>query len=874
MGFLGFLQRKPSSEPLNPAILKAQAYEATVASVPPIRGTVPVSGNGRSILEQFQKSHPNLRTPSPSEPLAAPPPFVPRLRSSSIGSDAIERPSTAPSTRLSEISSLSRPSSSTQLQSKPVLRPPPKKKYGPYRLPPKVATDSPNAPPAVLRVPTPSYMEARPSSLHSSLRSGHSGSIKGFVDLLDAQARIKPADFYGRVQAAGAKNYGEDVADRNMNEKDILIASLRAQGPQSSLPSWDAPSKAPSFIGDNDEENDMRRARKRHSAISSQRTRPAYGDTRPYPERTSSRDPQPVANFNVGSASVMDDGTRTARRKSLPSYVAPSTRDRSTSTSKGKKARESDATYFPESLRERARAAALDSNHTTSVPVKPNSSSKRHTEYTKRPRDSILHAKSKTSGYDKHEQRTDSEQSLPDTDVPIRSRSAKHSSRRRTISSHASTASVSSAQYKRHSMHSMGDVDRTGYGEDYSEATVQRRVGERSPGKSGRRRSSMMHQVESISGIQSNPALPPPQFAQSTQVNHSPSRPVSKDGPGYHIRNRSLVSLSGRSAKDFDIEGSIPERNSSLRHWSMTSETAGSSLGSPFGRPQSGHTTNTSVDLGYAVPSSRSDSTRRRANSRASAKNPMRYDSMKSDTLPTARAPGVSYRRKLSASFNLDGFSSDDSMGSPRRSRGADEQDLLFAPSGYGFAGSQLPGLPGVFDAAVLDTAPVPRAANDDNMKSKGAKSQFHMTAFKEGPSEARGSRKSLRSSALGYVPRGPPTSLSRFTMPAYSYEDSEEDNGPAQVYSSDEEISFDIPLSRRDPTHPSCYNAVSRYETNQDPIEEEQGMDDSELHSVKRWQKGAKSKRRASASSIRRGRGRHSRLGLDDLSGYADVES
>ncbi|KAL7919429.1 hypothetical protein ACQKWADRAFT_196043 [Trichoderma austrokoningii] len=39
-----------------------------------------------------------------------------------------------------------------------------------------------------------------------------------FVDILDAQGEIKPSNFRSRIQASGTRDYGEDVADRNMVE--------------------------------------------------------------------------------------------------------------------------------------------------------------------------------------------------------------------------------------------------------------------------------------------------------------------------------------------------------------------------------------------------------------------------------------------------------------------------------------------------------------------------------------------------------------------------------------------------------------------------------------------------------------------------------
>lgn len=37
-----------------------------------------------------------------------------------------------------------------------------------------------------------------------------------FVDILDAQGELKPYDFRSRIQASGSRDYGEDVADRNI----------------------------------------------------------------------------------------------------------------------------------------------------------------------------------------------------------------------------------------------------------------------------------------------------------------------------------------------------------------------------------------------------------------------------------------------------------------------------------------------------------------------------------------------------------------------------------------------------------------------------------------------------------------------------------
>ncbi|KAL7800299.1 hypothetical protein V8C37DRAFT_398511 [Trichoderma ceciliae] len=53
-----------------------------------------------------------------------------------------------------------------------------------------------------------------------------------FVDILDAQGEFKPYDFRSRVQASGTRDYGEDVADRNIIES---LPSPKTRASHSSL---------------------------------------------------------------------------------------------------------------------------------------------------------------------------------------------------------------------------------------------------------------------------------------------------------------------------------------------------------------------------------------------------------------------------------------------------------------------------------------------------------------------------------------------------------------------------------------------------------------------------------------------------------------
>jgi hypothetical protein len=73
--------------------LKGYAYDKSVASDPPVKGSYPVAGNGPNLLDEIQRSRArkeDSRRQSRNSSIA-PPPNVPRQRQ-----DAIERPRTAP----------------------------------------------------------------------------------------------------------------------------------------------------------------------------------------------------------------------------------------------------------------------------------------------------------------------------------------------------------------------------------------------------------------------------------------------------------------------------------------------------------------------------------------------------------------------------------------------------------------------------------------------------------------------------------------------------------------------------------------------------------------------------------------------------------
>ncbi|OAA58271.1 hypothetical protein ISF_06810 [Cordyceps fumosorosea ARSEF 2679] len=72
-----------------------------------------------------------------------------------------------------------------------------------------------------------------PSNSHSDAFLSRSGSVRSavsrHVDLLDAQGQLGPSDFKARLQATGSREYGEDVAERNIGQNGLLLGSPAVQ---------------------------------------------------------------------------------------------------------------------------------------------------------------------------------------------------------------------------------------------------------------------------------------------------------------------------------------------------------------------------------------------------------------------------------------------------------------------------------------------------------------------------------------------------------------------------------------------------------------------------------------------------------------------
>ncbi|KAI0387727.1 hypothetical protein F5Y04DRAFT_240839 [Hypomontagnella monticulosa] len=822
MGWLNFLSRKSSTIYNQSDDLKAQAYDETVAANPPIRGTFPVAGNGPSILEKFQKSHPHLRDIQFND--SAPPPVVPRI---------LDRPSTAPNHRSPEGSA--RPKSQSGGSVRP-LREPPKKRHGPYRLPSKIpgerGDDIQNSK-SIYDVPSLKLIRDR----NSSVFSGDSSSTRRFVDLLDAQSFIKPSDFYGRVKATGTRDYDEDVADRNIVENGSNSGSMHGG-------EFHADDFGSNVRNDESKVNRPRSSRKRHSMGAGLRTKsPASNPHSAFRMVVSSQVPE---DMDDSEASMSQ---KASRRRSLHSYVPPSSADRPRSASAGRKAKRTDSHHFPDSLRERARLASQeDFERDMSI----NLSLERKLARSSRTAKEIL-----TSGLGSDSDLSDYTYSPPQsTRVDQYHHSPRNTPKRRSLRISQDNKHVEPVIFSKPS--SVG-----GSLPSSKSRSSTKRYRNNVPDSDG-----SYHEV---------PSLHPMELSKSKSAH---SRVNSRDEPSHRSRKQSQGSVSKKSTKRSEIVDTVPELSSSVRRCSLTSETAGSTMSSNPFRPQSGHTTNTSVDLAPHVPLAKameSDgmSSPPRDN-RVAPKSTRGTDTpepLYNDVDPEMLAESLenSGRRGPAMEFVIDEDSSSiDSFDAPQRPTGEFEKDLLF--QGYGFEGSQLPGL----FAAAPEKAGRPTSSHRTRAMS-AFNGPVHMASFSSvhdvlGPSvlDSQYPTRSLRH--LSH------SRSSRLRVPDFGYTDSD-DEGSEIDYESEEELNFDIPLTRPSGSRYQYQGERRRYEPEAAKFRDDD-TESLEISTVARLRREAKAKQRASYSSLRKAKGKGKapetltpRIGLDDPSSYADAE-
>jgi len=278
-------------------------------------GTQPRSGNAINISDTFPRSRSSSRisrtqlsldTASTSDQIA-PSPAVPLIRDESL-----ERPRTAPNGNgISPNSAFG--SGSVRLKKGGIRGAPPVS----FRML-KPSTATPTQRPAsqgAAASPTDILHSGGPPSRSNSIRSDGG---RGFKDILDAQFEIKPPDFRSRVKAAGARDYGEDVADRNIAVNGFDLESPQVQAYYRS----NTPFR-------HDDDPFTQRGTKIGGSASCVRTNSLNSSSfHPPPKTSTIRAPPPVSFqlpdgspfINSKSASIDD----LKRRRSLNTYMTPS----------------------------------------------------------------------------------------------------------------------------------------------------------------------------------------------------------------------------------------------------------------------------------------------------------------------------------------------------------------------------------------------------------------------------------------------------------------------------------------------------------------------------------------------------------------------
>jgi len=229
------------------ANLRGQSYDSAIALDPPLKGSYPVAGNGPNVLEEIQRTRAKRLSTAAS---VAPAPSVSRRRD-----DTEPRPRTAPHNgepgggiknggshkrgrTMSGFSMKSPPSIFNRRSSVSSVR---------GRQSGRTTSEAPPPLPAsIISSPTEIRTYQPTGSAAASIRNGFAGtpsirngfvsppppepfiqqhsrtashaSHKSYVDLLDAHSnvnRTREASKH-RAKASGVRNYGEDVADRNI----------------------------------------------------------------------------------------------------------------------------------------------------------------------------------------------------------------------------------------------------------------------------------------------------------------------------------------------------------------------------------------------------------------------------------------------------------------------------------------------------------------------------------------------------------------------------------------------------------------------------------------------------------------------------------
>ncbi|KAL0472217.1 hypothetical protein QR685DRAFT_229567 [Neurospora intermedia] len=216
MGFLRLFSKRSGNKSKVDVSPKSLDYEAMVAGAPPVLGTNPARGNGPLQIKILPRDVSDAQIAVKADGLVAdgfpmPSPVTPSFRA-----EDIERPSSAPNGfRTLSRSLVAGGSLRVTRGAKSLLkRPPPLS----FRVPRPETSPRPRS---ISQNGIDTIVFAQPQvalSVHSRSNSIVSNTGSRYRDIIEAHSEIKPINFKIRMKATGIRNYGEDVAERNLGE--------------------------------------------------------------------------------------------------------------------------------------------------------------------------------------------------------------------------------------------------------------------------------------------------------------------------------------------------------------------------------------------------------------------------------------------------------------------------------------------------------------------------------------------------------------------------------------------------------------------------------------------------------------------------------
>ncbi|OHE93325.1 hypothetical protein CORC01_11393 [Colletotrichum orchidophilum] len=533
------------------------------------------------------------------------------------------------------------------------------------------------------------------------MQSTRAAAVRGFIDLLDAQSEIKPSGFQSRVKASGARDYGEDVADRNIGVNGVDLQSDKVQAfyatnGGSPRDRHNDAFAAPARTQFGDKEQTFKPPRRQDSLDNEARTKSLTS-------ASLSQVPFQINKFNPESslnrAPIMESVSETIRgrrRQSLGAYIPTTPSNPVAGRALSLRRSTTDTSGSPNARQHKRRSTLGGEAPLNELGI--------FTASSGGPNDSSLSSKAiqKPMYLVKHnyslpvQQRPKTASGLVDTESY---QAVRPPSRGGSVASPTFSSPTQKSPSKRHTLSAIGVA---------STRPTEWPRNAKPDGGSGTR--GWVGRVEVESFVDSADVSPPAPSPHVMRSGHS-WRETQDDS---YQRSKSNGTPFGKGKLD-EIYEHVPMRTSSLRHCSVSSATPTISSTSSFHRPHSRHTTTTTVDL--ATKSSFiNDSC---SSLHSGTGDHASFCTALESALPSPTDPAVPRD-----AFNIDDYlSSDDDIDADSfittRKRdssqsGGHEEGLLFSDEGYGEGGLQLPGL---FDS--LSNVPDPDTTSPERFGHK-----------------------------------------------------------------------------------------------------------------------------------------------------------